>query len=252
MTPQLLRIASLAAPPLALAATRVKALRPLAATAVALHACALYGTLSQRSNLLGRAVRRFRTDAPEVWLTIDDGPHPQRTPELLATLARRQARATFFLIGAQAEDHPQLVREILAAGHSVGNHSYTHPQYSFWQASPALVAREIDRASEALAGVCGAAPAQFRAPVGHTPPLLREILAARGMRLIGWSASGRDGVDRNPRRVLARLARRLAPGAIVVIHDGGPLAPRILDGLLDELDARGLRTVLPAPDRLIF
>src|SRR5882757_3247428 len=91
-----------------------------------------------------RMHRRFATPRREVWLTIDDGPDPEDTPQLLALLAAHGARATFFVIGEKAAAHPALIRAITAAGHDVAHHTHTHPLGTFWCATPARVARELD------------------------------------------------------------------------------------------------------------
>src|SRR5262245_23501370 len=94
---------------------------------------------------LVRMHRRFQPAGREVWLTIDDGPDPEDTPRLLALLAEHGARATFFVIGEKAERHPELIRDIVAAGHEVAHHTYTHPLASFWCAGPRRLARELDQ-----------------------------------------------------------------------------------------------------------
>ena len=93
----------------------------------------------------------FRTSRDEIfhqaktaWLTIDDGPDPDTTPQVLALLEKYGARATFFLIGAKAAKYPALTRMIFDAGHTIGNHTQTHPQFSFWRLGPKALAREID------------------------------------------------------------------------------------------------------------
>jgi len=99
---------------------------------------------------LVRMHRRFATPRREVWLTIDDGPDPEDTPQIITLLAAQGARATFFVIGERAAAHPALIRAITAAGHEVAHHTYTHPLGAFWCASPARVARELDDGLAAL------------------------------------------------------------------------------------------------------
>jgi peptidoglycan/xylan/chitin deacetylase (PgdA/CDA1 family) len=105
------------------------------------------------NKLAGPIVTRFRTSRREVWLTIDDGPDPQDTPKILDLLSKYQAHATFFLIGKRAAQHPELVREIIRQGHTLGNHTFTHPVASFWMAHSSRLGREIDHCGEVLSTI---------------------------------------------------------------------------------------------------
>jgi peptidoglycan/xylan/chitin deacetylase (PgdA/CDA1 family) len=196
---------------------------------------------------------RFRAKGPEVWLTIDDGPDPDDTLRILAALERHGARATFFLIGGRAERNPGLVREIVRRGHEVGCHTHTHPVGSFWAAGPRRTAREVDEAMRVLRAA-GAEPRRFRAPVGIKNFFLARVLAARGLRCIGWTVRSGDGTDRDPARVAAKVARRARPGAIILMHEGPPVARAVrvvaIERVLAELTARGLRCVVPGDDQL--
>ena len=185
----------------------------------------------------------------EVALTFDDGPEPGVTPRVLALLDRAGARASFFVIGARARAHPALVREILAAGHSVENHTETHPAL-FAAYGPRAMGREIARAQESIIAA-GASPGLFRAPVGLRSPFLDFLLARAGLSYAGWTRRGRDGIDADPARVLSRLTRGLASGDILMLHDGRsaadpagrPVVLEVLPRLLDCLAARGLHAL---------
>lgn len=226
----------------------------------AAHLGLLLGILRPNNALLGPVVTRFEPDAGrrEVWLTIDDGPDPVDSPRLLDALERHRARATFFLCGARARVNPGLVRTILARGHAVANHTDTHPSSSFWALPPGRVAREVDLCNRTLADLSPdrAVPRLFRAPVGMQNFFLGPLLTARGMRLVGWSARGLDGVPRPPAAVVARLLRGLRPGAILLLHEGrrGPAGERLnvlaLERLLPALRERGYAAVLPREEQL--
>ena len=136
----------------------------------------------------GRAVAGFRTQQKAVWLTIDDGPHPEDTPQLLALLKTHNARATFFVIGRQVQKHPELARAILRDGHTLANHTQTHPVLFFWSFLESWLAREIDQCSRALREATGEQPRWFRAPAGMANLFLHFLLCDRNMRLIGWSS----------------------------------------------------------------
>jgi peptidoglycan-N-acetylglucosamine deacetylase len=149
----------------------------LAITLLALsHALILYPTLVPNAQWLGPVITSFESNGNELWLTIDDGP-TEDTRELLEVLDARGAKATFFVKGSLAEEHEDRIREIVSRGHSVANHSHTHPSGTFWCLPPAAIRREIDRCNSVLARILGAPPQWFRAPVGMKNP--RFTRAAR-------------------------------------------------------------------------
>lgn len=181
-----------------------------------------------------------------VWLTIDDGPSDDTRP-ILDLLDCHDARATFFLVGERAAARPQLVREILDRGHSLGNHSHSHPQAHFWALGPGRMAREIGSCQQALAGISGTPPRWYRSVVGMTNPFVAAVLKRHGLTRVGWSARGFDGVDCQPQKVIERISADLAPGAIVLLHEGAAHGHNlaILDAVLQQLRARGLRAQAP-------
>jgi len=144
-----------------------------------------------------------------------------------------------------ARQRPDLVRAIVERGHGVGNHSDTHPSASFWCLLPAAIAREIDGCAAAIP------PTRwFRAPVGMKNPAVHPALARRGMRLIGWSARGFDGVRADVESVVQRIVPHVFPGAIVLLHQGRDTAASCIARVVDELRARGYAFVVPADERL--
>jgi peptidoglycan/xylan/chitin deacetylase (PgdA/CDA1 family) len=197
----------------------------------------------------GPALTRFATERNEVWLTIDDGPDPASTPRLLEMLKARGARATFFVVGEQVAKHPELARLIASEGHTIGNHTQTHPAADFWCASPARIASEIDLCVGALLLADAPFERYFRPPVGVRSFLLDPQLTARGMDLVLWSARGREGAGGNADAALARIARGIRPGAVLLAHEAGPRAAErvaFVERLLDHLSAAGYRCVIPS------
>jgi len=238
----------LAAPPLI---PLVWPLSPaLALTQCALaHSLWLSGTLRANCGWFGPVITRLPTSGREVWLTIDDGPYAESVPTLLSVLSGHAARATFFLEGARALALPEISRSIVTAGHTVGNHSHTHPAASFWLYSPGAARRQIDMAQAALRGVCGVEPIGFRPPVGMANPFVHEAAAMSGLPLIGWSARGYDGIQGRPvkpEQIIARILSRLQPGGIILLHqrrDGADAA--ILEGVLCGIADAGYTPVIP-------
>jgi peptidoglycan/xylan/chitin deacetylase (PgdA/CDA1 family) len=208
------------------------------------HALLLYPTLRPNVQWLGPVITRFETNAREVWLTIDDGPgHDTRA--ILDLLARTQTRATFFVKGQLAQQNPDLIRAIASAGHSIGNHSYSHPSAAFWCLPAAWIANEIDECNAVLGK-----QRLFRAPVGMKNPAVHPLLDERGMSLVGWTARGFDSVRANPERVAARILPRLEPGAIIVLHQGRPHSLACIERVIAGVRAAGYAFAVPGADRL--
>lgn len=213
------------------------------------HLLVLYPVLRPNSQWLGPVMTRFETGRREVWLTIDDGPTAE-TPAVLDLLDRHRARATFFVKGALAAAHPGVIREIVERGHTVANHSQTHPGPTFWCALPSTVAREIDACSEQIRAATGERPRWFRAPVGHKNPAVHPALERRGMRLIGWTARGYDSIVSDPQAVLTRIVPDLAPGATVLLHEGRPHTLHVLEHVIGAIRERGYDCVVPEDAQL--
>ena len=175
-----------------------------------------------RSSLLGPNLSRLPEAARArraFALTLDDGPDPEVTPAVLDLLEREGVRATFFCIAERAQAHPALVREIVARGHSVQNHSLGH-RHHFSLLGPAAMAREVARAQEVLTDLTGESPHCFRAPAGLRNPFLAPVLHGLGLRLVSWTRRGFDTRSGDAAVVLARLTRDLAAGDILLLHDG--------------------------------
>lgn len=209
------------------------------------------------SQVFGPSWRRLPSlgRGDEVALTFDDGPDPEVTPRVLELLAAGGARASFFLIGSRAAEHPELVGRIVAAGHRVENHTQHHRHTFAFNVYPFL-RREIETAQRVLGGLAGRAPAYFRAPAGIHNLFLSAVLARLGIFFVSWTRRGYDTVEKDAAKVLARLTHGLAPGDILLLHDGNaartsggrPVVLEVLPLLLAELARRRLRAVpLPEP-----
>ena len=224
---------------------------PLAAVGVLAlsHALVLYPTLRPNVQWLGPVITHFETERREVWLTIDDGP-TEDTNAVLDLLDRYRVKATFFVKGVLAAESPDRIRAIVARGHSVGNHTQTHPAGSYWCSFPGRIGDEIDRCNDALRDITGARVRWFRAPVGMKNPAVHPALARREMRLIGWTTRGFDGVRGNPGEVLARILPNVRPGAIVVLHQGRDYSMAVIERVVAGLTEQGYSFVIPADEQL--
>lgn len=224
---------------------------PLAAIGVLAlsHALIIYPTFRPNVQWFGPVVTHFATSKKEIWLTVDDGP-TEDTGEVLDLFAKHEVKATFFVKGVLARQHPERVRAILDRGHSVANHSMNHPAGSFWCLPPGRIGSEIDECNRAIEKVSGKAPTWFRAPVGNKNPFVHPQLARRGMRLVGWTARGFDAVVSDVEHVVSRVLPSTNPGAIVLLHQGRDHSLRVLERVIVELQAQGYSFVVPDDSQL--
>jgi peptidoglycan/xylan/chitin deacetylase (PgdA/CDA1 family) len=220
---------------------------------LASQAAVAVAVFSPRSALLGPVLARLPDAAVhrgEVAITIDDGPDPEVTPRVLEILARHGAQATFFCIGERALAHPEIVRDIVRAGHAVENHGQRHWLF-LGLTGPGAWRREVGGAQAAIAAITGRAPRFYRALAGIRNPYLDPVLHSLGLRLASWSRRGLDTRDGNAQAVYRRLARALAPGDILLLHDGHaartgagePVILEVLPRLLADCTAKGLHPV---------
>lgn len=186
----------------------------------------------------------------EIAITIDDGPDPLITPQVLDILDRYGAKATFFCIGNKVLQQPALARQIVERGHGLENHSMRHV---YWLPFCLLGGwlSELDAAQRAIASVIGRSPRFFRPPVGLRNPLLDPVLSRMDLQLVSWTRRAFDTVENRSEVVLAKLLRNLAAGDILLLHDansalspnGVPVIIEVLPSLLDAVAAAGWRPV---------
>ncbi len=162
-----------------------------------------------------------------VALTFDDGPSPRWTPQLLDLLARLGVRATFFVNGTNVDAHPWLARRIVAEGHAIGNHTYSHANLD--ELSPAMQVAEIERGSHAIEAATGVVPCLFRGPYGsHHGSSVRELVWERGMSIGGWSHNSRDyttPLSPSPAfqvSIVGAVTAPVLPHPVLLLHDGSP------------------------------
>ena len=164
-------------------------------------------------------------------LTIDDGPDPQWTPQILALLARYQIPATFCMIGRHAAAYPHLVAAVVDGGHQVANHTFTHP-IPISRLTPPQVHDEVNRASDAITAASGGhRPILFRSPGGNWSPEVLAACAQGGMRPLDWSVDPRDWSRPGVPHIVDVILTRTRPGAIILDHDGGGNRQQTLDAL---------------------
>ena len=189
-----------------------------------------------------RAVLGRRTHRNAVALTIDDGPHPTWTPQVLDVLAEHGVRATFSVVGRQARAYPRLVRRVVRGGHALCNHSMSHPQ-PFGARGTAAVRRQIVDAQDAIADAAGEEPTLFRAPGGDWTADVLAVCADLGLTPVGWSVDPRDWSRPGAAAIAAELLTA-GPDDVLLCHDGGgdrAQTVAALAAVLPQLRRRGLR-----------
>ncbi len=168
---------------------------------------------SPRANI----IRHLSAQSSQTHLTFDDGPHPEYTPRVLDVLAAAGTHATFFMVGIAAEGHAALTRRVLADGHEVGNHTWSHPHPGLLRA--AVARHEVTAGSIAIANVIGARPRYFRPPYGRMRRCMTEAAAEQGQSVVLWSLSGKDWGPLGRARWIAERLSRARAGDIVLLHD---------------------------------
>ncbi len=192
---------------------------------------------------------RIPTRERIAYLTFDDGPNPDLTERITAILDRHDARATFFLVGAHAERHRSLVRLLVDAGHTVGNHTYSH--VDGWRTKASELAEEMERTTGVLEDAAGRHISWMRPPYGRFTRPMRNWCRARGQTLTMWDVGTGDYLKRvDDRHVLRHVEAYIRPGSVIVLHDNPCCAGttlRALGAVLERLTAQGWRfPALPA------
>ncbi len=211
------------------------------------HRTGVAGSRAQATALAGagRLARHGRRllpagAAPQVALTFDDGPNPPYTGQILDILARYQVPATFFCIGLQASAHPGDVARLAAAGHGLGNHTWSHPFLP--DLSRAQLAEQLDRTDEAVARAAGAGggPGLFRPPYGSRSADVLRWLGERGTPIVLWDVDPSDWARPGAAVIAGRVLLQTRPGTIILMHDGGgdrsqtvAALPLVIEGLLE-------------------
>ncbi|WP_019142434.1 polysaccharide deacetylase family protein [Noviherbaspirillum massiliense] len=217
------------------------------------HAVITLVGLWPRSTWLGANWTRLPPAAAargEIALTIDDGPDPEVTPQVLELLDAHGVKATFFCIGDKAARHPDLCEAIVMRGHAVENHSQHHYHHFSLLGMDGLK-REVQAAQDTLTAITGRRPQFFRAPAGLRNPFLDPVLARLGLRLAAWTRRGYDTRTPDPALVSRRLMRDVKAGAILLLHDGNcartadgaPVILAVLPNLFEAAHKSGLRFV---------
>ncbi|MDR3592711.1 MAG: polysaccharide deacetylase family protein [Negativicutes bacterium] len=170
----------------------------------------------------GPVYSEIKTSQKVVALTFDDGPYPPYTGQILDILKEYRVPATFFVLGQNAEKYPDLVRRVVAEGHQIGNHTYTH--LDLLKADRPTIADQVDRTSKIIAGITGQTPRVVRPPHGFRDAVVIDIMAERGLKVVEWSVSSRDWTNPGVDEIVSRTLGKVQNGSVILLHDGDGIA----------------------------
>ena len=162
---------------------------------------------------------RALTDEPKIAITFDDGPHATSTPRILDLLQRFNIPATFLLIGKHLEKHPEIAREMVGAGHEIGNHTFTHSL--LYASTKNRIRDEIRRTDALLRNIDGAEPKFFRPPAGFFTKRVLDIVEQMGYKTVVGDVYPRDPHLPGKKKIVDRVVQRTVAGSIIILHDGG-------------------------------
>jgi peptidoglycan/xylan/chitin deacetylase (PgdA/CDA1 family) len=184
-----------------------------------------------------KAIRYVQTDKKVVALTFDDGPNAATTPALLDVLRAKKVKATFFILGQNAEHNLPILSQTVADGHEIGSHSYSH--HLLTRMSAAECSAELDKADEIISSVAPK-PVLLRVPGGAYNDTVLQMASNKGYTVIQWSIDPRDWARPPVSRVVGNIMNNVKPGSIVLMHDGQPQMPTpeavglVIDRLRDQ------------------
>lgn len=189
-------------------------------------------------------IRVHKNSAHKIALTFDDGPHPRYTAEILEILARYNVKATFFQVGQNVTDYPDIARRVREEGHEIGNHTYSHPKLS--SLADLALARELEQAADALQAITGGTPHLFRPPEGVISKQILSLAAQMEYQPVLWSVDTRDWAHTPTAQIVRHVLSTVQDGDIILFHDyvvGSSPTPDALRQLLPALLARGFQPV---------
>ncbi|RFN59578.1 polysaccharide deacetylase family protein [Marixanthomonas ophiurae] len=200
------------------------------------------GSFTMRWQIFTTAFTKGNQNKKQVAITFDDGPNAEFTPQILQILKAYNAKATFFCIGKHIEKYLGIVQQILAEGHTIGNHSYSHAtNFGFFRKT--RIVQELSKTDALIKKITGSTNTLFRPPYGVTNPSIAKAVKETNHTIIGWNVRSYDTVIKNPTKVLNRLKKRLSPGSIILLHDTHSRCPEIVERLLQFLKKEGYEAV---------
>lgn len=189
-----------------------------------------YGSFQIKANYFVKSINKGNKKA--IALTFDDGPDPEITPRILSVLKEKGVKATFFVIGKNAEKYPDLVRQIDEEGHIVANHSYSH-NHLIGFFSKNRLNQDLTYCNETITAALGKSPVFFRPPFGVTNPRYAKVLKELKMQSIGWSLRSFDTRAKNKYQLIEKVISNLKRRDIVLLHDNRAVTADALEDLIE-------------------
>ena len=203
-------------------------------------------TLKIREFLLNKVIslddfyqKKFKKDTLNIAITFDDGPHPEITPKVLDVLREEGVKASFFVIGREAEKHPDLVQQIVDDGHVVGNHTYNHA-YVF---SKNKAEKQVTEGQRIIQNIIGKTPTYFRPPFGVMNPKIADAVKKEKCAIIGWDLRSQDGRIRTKEATIKRVKNNLQKATVLLFHDTNPTTPDALREIIHLCKQNGMKIV---------
>jgi len=176
-----------------------------------------YSYFSPTADVFGKTIDRVATSQKSIALTFDDGPNEPYTSQVLDILNSYGVKSTFFVVGKNAEYYPDVARRVVAEGHVIGDHSYTHKPLAEFDVPDYT---ELDKAQNAIYQVTGVKPHLFRPPYGRKTPWELEYVKMKGLVTVTWSSSANDPSQPPPNTIEKLILENVHPGMIILLHDG--------------------------------
>lgn len=189
------------------------------AAAVVAASAAGYQSMAPTGQWFGHTFTGLGRGSKQLALTFDDGPNDPHTQHLLEVLARHNVHATFFLIGRYAQQRPDIVREIVKAGHVVGNHTFTHPLLIF--KSTRELRAQLENCRRAVSDAIGEHSNLFRPPFGGRRPAVLRIIRQMGLEPVMWDVTGYDWNANSVEQIERKVTSQVRGGSVILLHDGG-------------------------------
>lgn len=195
----------------------------------------------QMQNITSRKLIRGDTTRRWIALTFDDGPHPQYTPQIVRILKQYNVRATFFVVGKMAEQHPELIRLLQQSGQEIGNHTYDHVNLT--KLDEEAIATELEKCGAVIRRITGKSPMLFRPPGGDYNHTVAQVAESLGYWLVLWTDDPGDYASPPETVLKERLFSQISNGGIILLHDGIPETVELLPLLIEHLRKEGYEIV---------
>jgi len=201
-----------------------------------------YGCYCVGSNFFIKVICAAQTDKKEIAISFDDGPVASNTHDILQLLEREKVKATFFCIGKRIKGNELILKQIADEGHLIGNHSYSH-HFWFDMFSSKKMLNDLKQMDNEVERVTGLHPKLFRPPYGVTNPNLAKAIKNGDYTPVGWSARSLDTVIKDKKKLMDRICKSIAPGAVFLFHDTSETTLHVLPDFIREVKNRGYQIV---------